>query len=80
MCDDVRLPNVDGDEEKYGQIDQDTKNGAVERRMVHITSQDRKRNTWIRAITRVTDARERVTRLKWQYAGHNWITGEIRKY
>ena len=29
MCDDVRFPNVDNDEEKYGQIDQDTKsNGA----------------------------------------------------
>ena len=44
---------------------------AMERIMLHITLRDRKRNTWIRARTRVTDVRERAARLKWQYAGHN---------
>ena len=40
--------------------------------MLHITLKDRQRNTWIRARTsRLTDARERATRLKRQYAGHN---------
>ena len=43
----------------------------MERRTLHITLKDRKRNTWIRAKTRVADARERATKLKWQYAEHN---------
>jgi len=42
---------------------------AMERRMLHIILKDRKRTTWITATTRVIDARERATRLKWQYAG-----------
>ena len=37
--------------------------------MQHITLKERKRNTWTRAKTRVTYARERATRVKWQYAG-----------
>ena len=43
---------------------------AMERGMLHITLKDRKCNTWIRARTRVTDARERATRRKLQYVGH----------
>ena len=44
---------------------------AMERRILHITLKDRKHNTRIRARTRVTDAREKAARLKWQYAEHN---------
>ena len=44
---------------------------AIQRRKLHIALKDRKCNTWIRARTRVTDARKRATRLKWQYPGHN---------
>lgn len=44
---------------------------AMERQMLHVTLKDKKRNTWIRQRTKVTDVRDRSARLKWQFAGHN---------
>lgn len=44
--------------------------GAMERPMLHITLKYKNPNTWIRATTKVRDVREKVTRLKLQYAGH----------
>ena len=42
----------------------------MERCMLGITRCDRKRNTWVRNITRVTDIIERVMKLRWSWAGH----------
>ena len=50
---------------------------ALGQRTLHVTLKNRKRNVWIRARTRVTDARERETRMKWQYAGHNRWNAQI---
>ncbi|KAL1447418.1 hypothetical protein WDU94_003530 [Cyamophila willieti] len=43
---------------------------SMERSMLGFTRRDRKRNTWIRAKTKVMDVIERVKRLKWRWAGH----------
>ena len=43
---------------------------AMERRMLGVSLKDRKRNEWIRKMTKVTDVIERVKKLKWQWAGH----------
>jgi hypothetical protein len=38
--------------------------------MLGITIRDRKRNTWVRSMTKVVDIAERVKKLKWQWAVH----------
>jgi len=43
---------------------------AMERSMLGISLRHRRRNEWIRAKTRVTDIGERISHLKWQWAGH----------
>lgn len=43
---------------------------AMERVMIGVTLRDRKRNEWIRQRTKVVDIVERVTSLKWNFAGH----------
>lgn len=44
---------------------------AMERRMLNISLKDKKRNTWIRQRTNVTDIRRQVASLKWRFVGHN---------
>jgi hypothetical protein len=60
---------------------------SMERSMLGITKRDRKRNTWIRNKTKVTDIIQRVKSLKWQWAGHiarrtdnRWTTRTIEWY
>jgi hypothetical protein len=43
---------------------------AMERAMLGISLRDRRRNEWIRGVTRVTNIVQRVTELKWSWAGH----------
>jgi hypothetical protein len=43
---------------------------SMQRYMFGITRRDRKRNTWVRSMTKVTDIVERVKNLKWQWPGH----------
>lgn len=43
---------------------------AAERSMLGIRLKDRKKNTDIRSITKITDAVELASRLKWRWAGH----------
>lgn len=43
---------------------------SMERNMLGITRRDRKRITWIRQKTQVTDVIQRIRSLKWQWAGH----------
>jgi hypothetical protein len=38
--------------------------------MLGITRRDRKRNTWVKSMTKVADIAERVKKLKWQWPGH----------
>lgn len=66
--DGIRLPNMGNDEEKHNR----STTSNMEQTMLHtITLIDKKRNTWIRTKSKVTDVRERAARLKWKYAGHN---------
>jgi hypothetical protein len=39
--------------------------------MLEIARRDRKRNTFVRSMTKVADIAERVKKLKWQWAGHS---------
>ena len=43
---------------------------SMERRMIGVTLRDRVRNVEVRKLTKVVDIVERVSRLKWQWAGH----------
>ena len=43
---------------------------SMERCMLGFTRRDRKRNTWIREQTKVTDVICRVKKLKWNWVGH----------
>jgi hypothetical protein len=43
---------------------------SLERCILGITRIGRKRNTWVRSMTKVADIAERVKKLKWQWAGH----------
>lgn len=43
---------------------------SMERQMLHIKLQDRKRNEYIREVTKVRDATEQIAKLKWKFAGH----------
>jgi len=43
---------------------------SMERCMLGITRRDRKRNTWVRKMTGVTDILGKVRSLKWMWAGH----------
>ena len=67
--DNVRLPNMDDEKRNMYRLIRTQR--SMKRRMLHIILKDRKCNTWIRARTRVTDARERATRLKYQYVGRS---------
>ena len=42
----------------------------MERSMLGITLRDRKRSTWIREQTKVTDIIEVIKEQKWRWAGH----------
>ena len=43
---------------------------AIERRMLGISLRDKIRNTEIRRRTKVSDVMEKISRLKWKWAGH----------
>ena len=43
---------------------------AMERSMLGVSLKDRIRNEVIRQRTKVTDIAERISKLKWQWAGH----------
>ena len=66
---------------------------SMERCMLGITRRDRKRNTWVRMMTGVTDIVDKVRSLKWRWAGHvarrndnrwtsavlNWIPRDVKR-
>lgn len=43
---------------------------SMDRCVYGITRRDRKRNTWVRGKTGVTDIIDKVKALKWKWAGH----------
>ena len=43
---------------------------AMERAMLGVSLRDRLRNEEIRRRTKVTDIAQRISKLKWQWAGH----------